>query len=55
MGWETANVHLGSVKPRVLRDDLKKRPRGWLLEAARRMEEAVLEDFKDYGKQGPRD
>jgi hypothetical protein len=48
MGWETANVHLGSVKPRVLRADLKKRPRGWLLGAARKMEEAVMADFQDY-------
>jgi len=38
MGWETANVHLGTAQPRVLRADLKKRPRGWLLEAARKME-----------------
>ena len=48
MGFETANIHLGSVKARVLREDLKTRPRGWLLEAARRMEKAVLADFKDY-------
>ena len=48
MGWETANVHLGSVKARVLVNDLKKRPRGWLLSAARSMEKAVLADFEDY-------
>jgi hypothetical protein len=48
MGWETANVHLGSVKPRVLMNDLKKRPRGWLLGAARKMEKAVLADFQAY-------
>jgi hypothetical protein len=48
MGWETANVHLGSVQPRVLRADLKKRPRGWLMETARRMEKAVRADFEDY-------
>ena len=48
MGWETANIHLGSVKARVLVNDLKKRPRGWLLSAARRMEKAVLADFQDY-------
>ena len=50
MGFETANIHLGSTKPRVLRDDLKVRPRGWLFEAARRMETAVLHDFREYGK-----
>jgi hypothetical protein len=48
MGWETANVHLGSVEPRVLINDLKKRPRGWLLAAARKMEKAVMADFQAY-------
>jgi hypothetical protein len=48
MGWETANVHLGNVKPRTLLADLKKRPRGWLFKAARAMEKAVLTDFADY-------
>jgi hypothetical protein len=48
MGWETANVHLGSRKPRVLQADLSKRPPGWLLHAARKMEKAVLADFADY-------
>jgi hypothetical protein len=48
MGWETANVHLGSAKARVLHNDLKKRPRGWLLSAARKMEKAVQADFEDY-------
>ncbi len=48
MGWETANVHLGSAKPRVLLADLKKRPTGWLLSAARQMEKAVQADFRDY-------
>ncbi len=48
MGWETANIHLGSVKARVLQNDLKKRPRGWLLAAARKMEKAVQADFEDY-------
>jgi hypothetical protein len=48
MGWETANVHLGSAKARVLLADLKKRPHGWLLAAARQMEKAVRADFADY-------
>jgi len=48
MGWETANVHLGSVKARVLVDDLRKRPKGWLLAAARKMEKAVKQDFGEY-------
>jgi hypothetical protein len=48
MGWETANIHLGSVKPRVLAADLKKRKPGWLLDAARKMEKAVMQDFEAY-------
>ena len=48
MGWETANVHLGTAKPRTILDDLKKRPRNWLFEAARKMEKSVAADFKDY-------
>ena len=50
MGFETANIHLGSVKARVLLGDLKGRPRDWLFDAARKMEKAVLVDFKEYGK-----
>ena len=48
MGWETANIHLGSLKPRALQADLAKRPPGWLLAAARKMEKAVLADFEAY-------
>jgi hypothetical protein len=48
MGWETANIHLGTLKARALQADLKKRPRGWLLRAARQVQEAVLADFEDY-------
>jgi len=48
MGWETANVHLGTAKARTLQADLKKRPRGWLFQAARKMEKAVRADFEDY-------
>ena len=51
MGWETANVHLGSVKPRVLLRDLDKRPAGWLLKAAQRMKKAILADFEEYSRQ----
>jgi hypothetical protein len=50
MGWETANVHLGSAKPRVLLRDLAKRPAGWLFKAAHRMQKAVLADFEEYSK-----
>jgi hypothetical protein len=48
MGWETANVHLGSAKPKTLAADLAKRPRGWLYRAAKTMEKATLADFEEY-------
>jgi hypothetical protein len=48
MGWETANIHLGTQKARVLLADLQKRRRGWLLAAARKMQKAVLADFEEY-------
>jgi hypothetical protein len=51
MGYETANVHLGSVKGRALAKDLVARPRNWLLLAARKMEKAVLADFEEYAKE----
>ncbi len=50
MGWETANVHLGSTAARTLAADLKKRPRNWLMKAARAMEKSVMADFKAQGK-----
>lgn len=52
MGWETANIHLGSGRASTLRADLAKRPRGWLLSAARAMEKAVKADFEEYAQQG---
>jgi hypothetical protein len=53
MGFETANVHLGSVKQRVLRDDLRKRRGPWLYQAARAMEKAVLADFSAWVTAAP--
>jgi hypothetical protein len=50
MGFETANVHLGSIAPRALAADLKKRGPGWLYQAARRMEKAVTADFTEFRK-----
>ena len=48
MGWETANVHVGSIKPSILAEDLAKRPRNWLLKAAQQMQKAVLKDFETW-------
>jgi hypothetical protein len=51
MGFETANVHLGSVKARVILADLAKRPPGWLHEAALAMVRSVREDWNEWRKQ----
>jgi hypothetical protein len=50
MGWETANVHLGSVKASVLAKDLAKRPSGWLHTAAEEMFEATERDWEVWRK-----
>lgn len=49
MGWETANVHLGSKNSlRAVEKDLKKRPANWLHSAARQMAKAVKRDWKKW-------
>jgi uncharacterized protein DUF2252 len=48
MGRETANVHLGSAPAEALQADLHKRSDPWLHQAAKRMAEAVEEDFEDW-------
>jgi hypothetical protein len=50
MGWETANVHLGSVKASVLSRDLAKRESGWLHKAAEEMFESTSHDWQDWRK-----
>ena len=45
MGWETANVHLGSAGAKAILADLRVAWRGWLLDSAHKMEKAVLADF----------
>ena len=49
MGWEAANIHLGTPKARAaILVDLKKRRSGWLLQAARDMARAVSSDWKAW-------
>ncbi len=51
MGWETANVHLGSGSAiPAVRRDLKRRPFHWLNEAANHMAEATVEDWEVWKK-----
>jgi Uncharacterized protein conserved in bacteria (DUF2252) len=53
MGWETANVHLGSPGSRAIRPDLKRRDKHWLYDAARRLADATDGDWDDWRKANP--
>ena len=53
MGRETANLHLGSNSSiGTVRADLKARPKGWLLAAARAMVRATVADWKTWKARG---
>ena len=49
MGWETANVHLGSSTAQTLLKDLDQRGGEWLHHAASAMAESTERDWKDWG------
>jgi uncharacterized protein (DUF2252 family) len=50
MGFEAANVHLGSGKGKGILKDLKQRPPTWLHHAAHQMASAVVEDWEQWRK-----
>jgi hypothetical protein len=51
MGFETANIHLGSRRAvKNVRRDLAKRKPGWVHEAAKKMGEAVRKDWEEWRK-----
>ena len=50
MGWETANVHLGSATAPALLVDLASRPDDWLHRTVEEMLEEVQSDWKDWKK-----
>jgi Uncharacterized protein conserved in bacteria (DUF2252) len=54
MGWETANIHLGTKRaiPDVRRH-LKKQPAGWLQSAAEDMAAAVTKDWRTWKRSFP--
>ena len=51
MGWETANLHLGTCDANVLQTDLAKRGARWLHTAAVKMVESVRSDWEEWRKQ----
>src|SRR3989449_8300 len=53
MGWETANVHLGSPGSRAIRPDLKRRDKRWLYDTARRLADAIDDDWDDWRNANP--
>jgi uncharacterized protein (DUF2252 family) len=51
MGWESANMHLGtSARRREILADLARRKRAWLTRASERMAEAVTRDWRKWNK-----
>ncbi len=56
MGWETANIHLGTPKVRrELMAGLRRLRKSWLEEAAQTMLEKTLEDWQVFRKAKGRD
>lgn len=53
MGWETANVHLGTCNAKVLLKDLKARGADWLHRETKAMVESLQEDWKAWKKSRP--
>jgi Uncharacterized protein conserved in bacteria (DUF2252) len=53
MGWETANIHLGTVDAqKYIRGHLAHLKPSWLYTAAKKMEEAVTADWRAWKKSG---
>lgn len=49
MGWEAANVHLGSKRSvRLIQRDLRRRRGNWLRAAAKEMAQVVSKDWKEW-------
>jgi len=51
MGFETANIHLGSGKAmKAVRRDIASRGKGWLHDAMKTMTDSVISDYEDWHK-----
>jgi hypothetical protein len=52
MGWEIANIHLGSASPRSIGEHLRSLNRNWLIEATESMTHVMREAFADWRRHG---
>jgi hypothetical protein len=51
MGWETANMHLGTPgQRRAILSDLRERKNAWLFKASQRMAEGVSRDWRKWSR-----
>ncbi len=50
MGWETANLHLGTARDSIARD-LTRRPARWLARGATAMANVVVRDWRDWRRE----
>ena len=54
MGFEIANIHLGSAKAaKSISTDLRKRPGNWLHQAAAKMVESTVKDWRQWRDNAP--
>ena len=52
MGWETANIHLGTLSAAKLSAALRKKPANWLHRAAKAMGAQTVSDWKEWRRKG---
>jgi hypothetical protein len=50
MGWETANIHLGSTRAVKLKQSLQRMAAHWLHVATKAMRDQTIKDWKDWRK-----
>jgi hypothetical protein len=52
MGWETANIHLGSAGAAKLNAVLRQKSADWFHQAVKSMRDQTISDWKDWRKNG---
>ena len=48
MGWEAANIHMGTGNRANLEKDLAHRPKDWLEQATTDMSDVVIDDWREW-------